>query len=85
MKVRGAVLRAMGLPAPYAQSQPLALEDLELDAPGPGELLVRTLAAGQGSASSPIDVVGFISLTPRPDNGLRSLGSLVLVARKQRC
>ncbi|MDR3418521.1 MAG: zinc-dependent alcohol dehydrogenase family protein [Nevskia sp.] len=46
MKVRGAVLRAMGLPAPYAQSQPLRIEQLELDPPGPGELLVRIRAAG---------------------------------------
>ena len=27
MTVRGAVLRAMGLPAPYAQSQPLRIEE----------------------------------------------------------
>ncbi len=46
MKVRGAVLRAMGLPAPYARSQPLCIETLELDPPGAGELLVRVLAAG---------------------------------------
>jgi alcohol dehydrogenase len=36
----------MGLPAPYAESRPLAIEELELDAPGPGELLVRVRAAG---------------------------------------
>lgn len=46
MKVRAAVLREMGLPAPYAQSQPLKFETLELDPPGPGELLVRVRAAG---------------------------------------
>ncbi len=46
MKVRGAVLREMGLPAPYAQSRPLELVDLELDPPGPGELLVRVRASG---------------------------------------
>ena len=28
------------------------------------------------SAHSPVDVIGFISLTPRPDNGLRSLGQI---------
>ena len=32
MKVRGAVLREMGLAAPYAESRPLAIEELELDA-----------------------------------------------------
>lgn len=46
MKVRGAVLRQMGLPAPYAQSQPLRIEELELAPPGPGELLIKVLAAG---------------------------------------
>lgn len=46
MKVRAAVLREMGLPAPYAQSRPLAIETVELDPPGPDELLVRVLAAG---------------------------------------
>lgn len=46
MKVRAAVLRQMGLPAPYAQSKPLAIETVELDPPGPGEILVKVLAAG---------------------------------------
>lgn len=46
MNVQAAVLRTMGLPAPYAQSQPLQIETLQLDAPGPGELLVRVRAAG---------------------------------------
>ncbi|MES0875277.1 zinc-dependent alcohol dehydrogenase family protein [Sinimarinibacterium thermocellulolyticum] len=46
MKVRAAVLREMGLPAPYAQSQPLRIDDVTLDGPGPGELLVRVRAAG---------------------------------------
>jgi Zn-dependent alcohol dehydrogenase len=46
MIVRGAVLREMGLPAPYADSRPLQVEELELAPPGPGELLVRIRAAG---------------------------------------
>lgn len=46
MKVRAAVLRQMGLPAPYAESQPLKIETVELAPPGPGELLVRVRAAG---------------------------------------
>jgi Zn-dependent alcohol dehydrogenase len=46
MKVRAAVLRDMGLPAPYAESRPLAIESIELDPPGPGELLVKVRAAG---------------------------------------
>ncbi|MEW6168633.1 MAG: zinc-dependent alcohol dehydrogenase family protein [Pseudomonadota bacterium] len=46
MKVRAAVLSQMGLPAPYVRSQPLRLGEVALDAPGPGELLVKIRAAG---------------------------------------
>lgn len=46
MRTRAAVLREMGLPAPYAESRPLAIEELELEPPGPGELLVEIRAAG---------------------------------------
>jgi alcohol dehydrogenase len=46
MKVRAAVLREIGLPAPYAQSKPLSIEEVELAGPGPGELLVKIHAAG---------------------------------------
>jgi alcohol dehydrogenase len=46
MIVRGAVLREMRLPRPYAESRPLRIEDVELAPPGPGELLVRIRAAG---------------------------------------
>lgn len=46
MIVRGAVLREMGLPKPYAESRPLRIEEVELAPPGPGELLVRIRAAG---------------------------------------
>jgi Zn-dependent alcohol dehydrogenase len=46
VRVRGAVLREMGAPAPYAESRPLEVAALELAPPGPGELLVRVGAAG---------------------------------------
>jgi Zn-dependent alcohol dehydrogenase len=46
VKVRGAVLREMGLSAPYADSRPLEVSDLELAPPGAGELLLRVRAAG---------------------------------------
>src|SRR6187397_708721 len=36
----------MGRPRPYTHSRPLTIEELELDAPGPGEVLVRIGAAG---------------------------------------
>jgi len=43
---RAAVLRRMGAPVPYADSRPLTIESLALDAPGPGEVLVAIKAAG---------------------------------------
>ncbi|RMF12481.1 MAG: alcohol dehydrogenase [Alphaproteobacteria bacterium] len=46
MKITAAVLRSRGSPLPYARSRPLAIEELELDPPGPGEVLVRIAAAG---------------------------------------
>ena len=46
MIVRGAVLREMGLPAPYASSRPLVIEDVDLGGPGAGELLIGVRAAG---------------------------------------
>ena len=46
MKITAAVLRQSGLPQPYAQSQPLTLETLDLAPPGRGEVLVRIAAAG---------------------------------------
>lgn len=46
MRVRAAVLRESGRPRPYADSRPLELAELELDGPGPGEVLVRLGAAG---------------------------------------
>ena len=46
MKVRAAVLRAMGSSAPYAKSTPLRIESVELGQPGPGEVVVEMAAAG---------------------------------------
>lgn len=46
MKTRAAVLHEMSLPRPYAQSRPLHIVEVELDPPGPGEVLVRMRAAG---------------------------------------
>lgn len=46
IETRGAVLRSMGAELPYADSQPLRIEALQLEPPGPGELLVRVRAAG---------------------------------------
>jgi alcohol dehydrogenase len=46
MEIKAAVLSAMGAAPPYASSKPLTIESLELDPPGPGEVLVRVKAAG---------------------------------------
>jgi alcohol dehydrogenase len=46
MKIRAAILHAMGAPRPYAASQPLEIAEVELDPPGEGEVLVRLGAAG---------------------------------------
>ncbi len=46
MKTRGAVLHAIPAAAPYAQSEPLTVEELELLPPENGEVLVRVTTAG---------------------------------------
>lgn len=46
MKTRAAVLRELGRARPYTDSRPLVIEELDLQPPGPGELLVRVRAAG---------------------------------------
>ena len=46
MKMRAAILDAMQQPRPYARSQPIKIETVDLDPPGQGELLVKIAAAG---------------------------------------
>jgi alcohol dehydrogenase len=46
MHTRGAVLSVEGANRPYAVSRPLQILDMELDPPGPTEVLVRVRAAG---------------------------------------
>lgn len=46
MRTRAAILEESGRPMPYETSRPLVVDDVELDAPGPGEALVRVSAAG---------------------------------------
>jgi len=59
----GAVLRAAG----YRRRAVLV---------GTGEHIDAVAHALSSSSDSPVNVMGFVSLTERPDNGLRSLGSL---------
>jgi alcohol dehydrogenase len=46
MKTRAALLTETGRPRPYSQTRPLCIEEVDLDPPGPGEVLVRMRAAG---------------------------------------
>ncbi len=46
MKIKAAVLQAMGATPPYAISRPLHIEEIELAPPGAGEVLIRIAAAG---------------------------------------
>lgn len=46
MKIKAAVLHEIGAAAPFAQSNPLKLETLDLAPPGEGEILVEIKAAG---------------------------------------
>ena len=64
MKTLAAVLRERGLPPPYAQSRPLVIEELELDPPGPGEVLVQIAAAGL--CHSDLSVINGTRLWPLP-------------------
>ena len=66
-RVTGIVLRAAG----YRRRTILV---------GTGEH-IEAVAHAVGGEASPVNIVGFISLTPRPDNGLKSLGSLEDVGR----
>ncbi len=46
MKMRAAVLDRMEIPRPYASTRPISVETVELDSPGPGEVLVKITGAG---------------------------------------
>ncbi|PWC06617.1 alcohol dehydrogenase catalytic domain-containing protein [Mycetocola zhujimingii] len=46
MEITGAVLERSGAEAPFAASRPFTVGPIELDPPGPGELLVRIEVAG---------------------------------------
>ena len=46
MKTRAAVLHTLDMKTPFANSKPLKIEEIELDEPGMGEVLVKMTAAG---------------------------------------
>jgi len=61
MKIRAAVLYEAGKPAPFAKSRPLIIEDVDLEGPGPGEVLVQVAAAGLCHS----DLSGITGIRPR--------------------
>ncbi|MCO5731147.1 zinc-dependent alcohol dehydrogenase family protein [Rhizobium sp. SSA_523] len=46
MKIRAAVLDRTGVEPPYASARPLRIQEVDLEGPGRGEVLVRIAAAG---------------------------------------
>lgn len=46
MRMKAAVLREQGKPRPYAASKPMTIEEVDLDPPGPGEVLYKIVGAG---------------------------------------
>jgi len=46
MRMMAAILEQQGIPRPYARNRPLVVEEIELDPPGPGEILIEVAAAG---------------------------------------
>ena len=64
MKTTAAVLHERGLPKPYATSKPLVIEELELDGPQEGEVLIEMTAAGL--CHSDLSVLNGTRLWPLP-------------------
>lgn len=64
MRTLAAVLRAVTDRRPYTESRPMQLEEVELGAPRPGELLVRIEAAGV--CHSDLSVVDGSRIRPLP-------------------
>ncbi len=64
MNIQGAVLEEIGLPRPYSESKPLKVIELELDDPGPDEVLIRIRAAGL--CHSDLSVVDGNRVRPTP-------------------
>jgi len=62
VKTKAAVIRQMELPRPYAKSLPLSIEEVELDGPKEGEVLVQV--AGAGLCHSDLSVIN--GSRPRP-------------------
>ncbi len=46
MRMKAAIMYAQGIARPYAKTMPLVVEEVELDPPGAGEILIEVAAAG---------------------------------------
>lgn len=46
MRMTAAVMYEQGLPSPYSNSQPYRIEEVELEGPSEGEVLIEVMAAG---------------------------------------
>jgi Zn-dependent alcohol dehydrogenase len=64
MKMKAAVLRKTGAERPYANSRPIQIEEVELDPPREGELLVKI--AGGGLCHSDLSVINGDRSRPLP-------------------
>jgi len=64
MKIRAAVLNSIGASAPFVESKPLSIEELDLRDPGPGEVLIKLKAAGL--CHSDLSVITGVRPRPTP-------------------
>ena len=63
MKMKAAVLRRFDAPLPFSESKPLSIEEVNLDPPGPNEVMVKI--AGAGLCHSDLSVMN--GARPRPE------------------
>ncbi len=62
MRMKAAIMFEQGRPRPYAESRPLVVEEVELEPPGPGEVLIEIAAAGLCHS----DLSAIEGIRPRP-------------------
>ena len=62
MRMQAVIMFEQGKPRPYAATTPLAVEEEELDGPGPGEVLIEVAAAGRCHS----DLSAVEGIRPRP-------------------
>jgi Zn-dependent alcohol dehydrogenase len=67
MRMTAAVMYEQGLPMPFAQSRPFRIEEVELDGPGAGEVLVEV--RGAGLCHSDLSVIEGLRKRPLPTVG----------------